>query len=649
MLPSLVVITVIINIAAIFWLGPGRDPDTHVGLTEMLATTAVFAIWIMGMISWGAALRRRLLPSLPYFVYDLALGSALMATASFIFGLLGFIGPEARWIFTALNYIGIFVGLKPTFTYPKLGRLELSVLSLTFGIVALRCLKSYFAWSHTDPLFYQIYGPRLWIDHGSIYFPNQAPIIFETGFWENLHIWGLRLLSSEPGRGLIEGQIFAQLTQSVIGYGGSALALYALCRRILKLALLPALISTIAGLSVRDLQWVAFLAKNDWGGIFWILTGVLLLFDQKENIRDSQAQPYFAGFFLGLGLAVKFTNIFVVGCILASWIIFLLRENRVSTTLRKMLPVCLSLVAALLCQLGRNYWFTQNPLFPFFDRWFHSPKMTPGLYATFEYYESLGAERGISFIKDRLSILQEDLPLTVFLLTIPFLFKKIRSDRLIRIQVLLVGGVLASAAIFLTCKGQFEGRHLGVILVLLATLGPASLCLILEKWNVGESTKRAVLCALLALTLFQSDLFREGRYHDWPLFRVFSKLTLSSSMDVQVRSEAPGGKARAWLRLYSKPEEIIMTTGDRQLYYLSGMTASSAIDDDRVASKIAPLKIPEQIVATLRSAGVRYLLEVKFFGKISPIFDILRPWLVSHPSNIVFANDDSVIIDLTAS
>ena len=101
----------------------------------------------------------------------------------------------------------------------------------------------------------------------------------------------------------------------------------------------------------------------------------------------------------------------------------------------------------------------------------------------------------------------------------------------------------------------------------------------------------------------------------------------------------------------SKPEEIIMTTEDRKLYYVSGLRVSSALDDPRTESKIVELtrgpRNPDLIIEMLKSTGIRYLLEVKFMGESSSLFTMLRPWVESHPSNIAFSSAGALIIDLT--
>lgn len=623
----------VIHFASIFILGPGKDPDTAFGAPEMAATLGIFLVWSLGILGWGNFFRKKF--RLQGIGILFALGTLWACLVSLTLGHLGLIGPQSRWIFGILPYFGIFLGMpekvdlrsllpsKENSSYSqKLARGIWVFLGL---IVCLRMLRALHPWGQSDPLFYQLLAPRIWIDHGKIEL-TQIPVLLQSSYWEYLHIWSMRLVSSEPGRGLIESQILAQLTHVFFGYLGSAILVYELIRRRLNQDPLTAAVSALLAVSMRDLLWVSFLAKNDWGVCVWLLAGLNLSFS---------GSPFLGGIFLGCAVFGKLTNAYLVLALIAAFVV--VQRPRVQA-----LAVLLSgSILAGLPYLSRNFLMTRNPVFPFYDRFFQSGLLSLSWRSTYDFYEGFNYQihlneffltLGRFFSLDGLYLAPLILaPLAVYRHKLP------RAA---------LGWLVAAliALIFLTHRSaRFEFRHLNCLLVILAMLVPVVIQASFEGL-IPDRYLRFLLLPIAFWGVLQSDVIFPGNYGDLPLIQAPLAFYESARPDIAIREEHRLGLAHAWLRMNAKPENAsVRTLGNNQQYYISQLSVASFEDD--IALNYAVFKNEENLFKSPALSQVDYLVYLAG-AEPAQLMARIAQEVHSHPEIVVFSSANSQIMDL---
>jgi hypothetical protein len=627
----------------------GRDPDTHFGGDHLLATVLVFIVWSVGILGWGRFLAKKLRADKIGVASYFALGTAFASVSAMFLGHLQVIGPNSIWIFSILIYVGIIFGWKEK---PKFKSITHSVKNekaawilgfLLALVVVMRMIKGLVPWGQSDPLFYQLYAPRLWLDHGGIYFPIQATVTFLSGSWEYLHLWGLRLLSTDPGRGLIEGQIFSQLTHVLFGYGGTALIVFAFSRKVLKLTCLASVASAVAALTVRDLLWVSYLAKNDWGNMLWIFTGVIFL---PGLLNDPDSDPFFpwiAGFFLGLGFTAKFSQGFFIGLVMIAAFYFNVRKSSFKKSLLDYWKVVLALIFAASPILLRNLIFTGNPVFPFKSATFGTASMSSGLMEQMRFYEQNTYDSfQATFSKIGMLFYPENPQLITLALSIPLLFISKKSKFLIPLLL----SALVSCCVLYSAGGRMEQRHLGPVLIVFAIVSVAVIELLMEKFALAQTIQKSVLFLFAAYCLFQADIIQAGRYSDTPLIEAPGLVLNGASPDQRIRSEHVGGAALAWLRMNAEKTDRVVTTGDSQLYYASVFDISSVKDNLELSATAQHINDGWVLIQFLQSKNVRYLLDSRTATTQSELSGVIDPVILADPSSIVFRDRTSLILDL---
>ena len=167
-----------LHIFALFLLGPGMNTDAEFTTVHLAGTVLIFAVWLFGVLGYGRWLSIRLVSPPFHSLATLALAVVIATWIPLLLGHLSLIGPQSRWIFAAFSYAGIGLGLKqplrwpkspPLFVGPKIKqnfhrRIEWMVTLALIFVVGLRCLKALLPWSQSDPLIYNLYGPRLWLN-----------------------------------------------------------------------------------------------------------------------------------------------------------------------------------------------------------------------------------------------------------------------------------------------------------------------------------------------------------------------------------------------------------------------------------------------------------------------------------------------------
>ncbi len=637
---SLIHFPTLISSSFILWvswlvLGDGRNPDAQLDFVAILSVIAVFATFLLSLVGWGDGLSRILFRvAKEHWLVSLILGAAFI---SFFVLFLGFgsIGPESRLLFAICVCMGSAL-VRPRKLGPIISSLKLAswiergILLYLAVFFLFRVFKSLGPWAASDPLIYHLYAPRLWMDHGSVYLPPGDIVIFHAGQWEYLILFGMRLLSGEVGRGLIEGQIFAQLLHTVLGFMGTYFAAYYAARRLFQANDLIALVAALAAISVRDLLWVTVLAKNDWGSLFFLVGGLSLVFDR----------PRVGAFILGVAGVSKFTNgpLAIAIVALALWI-------RKSSVREWGVSIGFFGLAALPLAV-RNVIFTQNPIFPIMDDLFPSRGMTDGALTLVRYYLPKDSLEFSQRLERLASIISSESWILLVLIgvAVGVILRKKKESPALRIWMGLSGILVAVFILLLLQQARLTDRHLGAEIALIGWLTVIGISILIQA--LSSRIQVSVLsCIFLSLVAY-GDSIRPGNYGDAPVFHALTDSKISD-WHLAIRDDFRAGSSKAWLRMNVRPGEKILTTGDNQLYYISGLPVKSWLDSNPVPVGDLESLSPDVIIRRLISEKVRYLLDDRYIGVRTYYSYWIDSWISAHPAMTVFEAKDQRVIDLS--
>jgi hypothetical protein len=385
---------------------------------------------------------------------------------------------------------------------------------------------------------------------------------------------------------------------------------------------------------------------------FWIAGAGALLLEQEEL---SLAPLLFCGALLGLGFFGKLTAIFgLVAIVLAFVGSRASRAGRGSRLARELGLLSAAALLAGLPFLARNLFATGNPVFPWFNEIFHSPRIGPAVGALPEV-TAAGFFGAGSFALEKLERLAAESPLAW---AAPLFLFAVALDRRLRKYAPIFTGLAISYALALAwpVQGGFQIRWIGLSLILAGATGGVAVSGLLEA-IVGTTSKirptllpklRFLMAAVLSLALGW-QVFEHTLWDTLFSGKPANELILSS------RDGFIAGDAKAWLRKNARQDDVIVSTADNQFYYLAHLRSTNLFTDGSIDS-YADRMSPARIVEFLRERGGTLLLDtlfwgylqgkgVTFWGKYSRE---LQAVIFEHPETIRFAGDLAIVVDLRA-
>jgi hypothetical protein len=621
-----------------------RAPDAAFHPLDRVAAFLMFCSWALAVVSWGrviATLARDRAASLVRWMAYGTLGAALSAAA---LGLPGLIGPGKWWLFLALMLLGPILDFfirrpGPRFslseacfggegrTFP--GYVNFALLAAITLEIGTRVWGASIPRFHSDPMFYHLLGPKLWFDSGAIRFLPLHPQTAHCGYWELLALWANELVASANGAGLLNSLLFMQWASAIFGYAATALAM----NRILTILPTPTpwrRLAIFAGLSTGMLGWTAWLAKNDWGLVFWVLAGVCVLL---ESPRKPRRDLVLGGLLIGLAVANKFTLGFsVLPLLLAlAW----------SARWRgEAAWVAAGLGAAVLPVLFHHWVYLDNPVFPALNAFFNSPWLTESMRMRtsaslvspqFGFSMASVSRLWLLFVRDTPLLIGAAIPLIALL---PPLRRRVALAPLDLVPILAIAVVFMFVGYpSVRDDGTMHLRWLGFIFV----LGPALGFRVLHQWLKQRRASPAAEWILIAVLFGVAA----SRFPDPIPSEYFSP-------PVALTMTAAGGEAKRWLRLNADPKDLIFTTGDSHLYpvaHLNVVDMTSVPYLDWIASHV---RDPRAFVAALKELKVKYLLDSMTArnGRWNVAAYTFDAATFAHPEAVVFAGQRSSIVDV---
>ncbi len=455
---------------------------------------------------------------------------------------------------------------------------------------------------------------------------------FKAYYWEYLTIWANSFFAGESGRGLLEVHLFAQWIEGVIGWGGSILVLAKIFKK-LDITRPVAWLAVMAGAGSSTLAYTVWNAKNDWGVIFWVLCGLWFLMGPIKRL-------VWSGAFFGLGVGGKYTVVLAVLPFILGWDIKWREKFRVAA----------AMALALTPLLLRNWVETGNPFFPVFNGVFESPWVSGSVGAYYGQSQWNGGREFVGLLQDRIAFLYKREFLLVvtalvgtllFPLGILFRFAWSARHRFCLLTLIGIGFFLTLVGSNISAEdGNLSLRLMGPSLVLGLSCG---ILLILEVFKNQQRIWRAV--ELAVGVLMSGFIFKQSLLPTFDPHQVGSSF---QKLSVAVSLVPLGGMAKTWLRQNASEDDLVVTTGDNQLYYLAHLRVAPKPDQpdlDRIDAS-GPLLIDEYL-EVLVSLGAKYLLDTRHFDRWywSYFALALDKEIEDHPEAVLFEAKDCMVVD----
>jgi len=271
---------------------------------------------------------------------------------------------------------------------------------------------------------------------------------------------------------------------------------------------------------------------------------------------------YICAVFSGLTLSLKYTAAFSVAGLLLVLIIFVLKNNRFQIAVNLIFKILLIMFLIISVWLIKNYFFTGNPVYPFFYGIFSSPdliqlggggkilNMTINLFSydikklllSFWQMSITGEEIGIHF-----------LIFSPFLLVL-FVYREKK-------MILFLAGFILSYLIWFT--GTPHYRFIMPVFVILAAVISYCICRIIKYSRMNT----VVLIVVLSLSFLMNNLQTLERLKIFPYFKkkISKDDYLSSPKLFYPRYSY---KTILWANSHLKKDSRILIVGDGRSYYL---------------------------------------------------------------------------------
>lgn len=633
--------------------GASVNPDQNLSATKIIGCFLTFLFWALSVVVWGNLFCRLLkIDEGPQPVLALALGTLGASVVALALGYLGLLGYRFQWLMNLLLLTGHFLTYygysKGWLALPpgaearvwRFRRLEFA--DLVFMVIAAAVVSSLalgaLPLGGSDELRYHLVGPRLWSEAGRIYLPPSVPLVMQCSYWENLFLWGDALLTGPLPFGLIEGQLFGQWTHALLGYGGVALALYALLSRVTRDRSWRAL-AVLMALCVPSMLFSARVAKNDWGASLWLISGLVVLFNATTVTRErAGSRAVLGGVLVGAAIATKFTAAFAALGLLFAWGWWVRGQQNRGMRVRAALGVALGLLPIL----ARNAYETGNPFFPAFNDLFQSPWLGPNWQWHQNLYEIRGVETSLKAWGEKLASFWHEVPIVSALLVLPIFWWRGRRPRPL---VVLACGTVLGFLFFAAKMGLGFGdatRLFGPGLLLAAAVATLVVQLLCDE--LRPALKRFVVPLVVTSMAVFTIWYAQIPWGVW--VDLFNDRIPTST--VMIRGFHIGGFAKGMVRTRFDPNTVIFSTGDNQIYYLLQANVAVIPEQPELDRRTAGVFDRLALLNTLRDMGGHYLIDSRhwnshYWSRFAGIFGKLT---FEHPEAIIVATASSDIFDL---
>jgi hypothetical protein len=591
------------------------SPENSVSLLFAIPTFLVFILFLSGLLSWGAFIRKRIQLTTENGseagLFDLAVGSILAYVAAYTLTAVSLFSSAYSPLLWAILATGFAFGasqVKPQewFRFNG-GRFQKFIFGLPLIILFLKLLEGLQFHNHGDAYITYLAAPRSWATLGHFSSYLKYTQFFLSTSWEALFAWGTALMRLHGGTGLDLTQWFSQWVSGGLGVLGIIFGLSALSKRwnsFFPIAPVFTSVALVAGLQVPELRWTASLAKNDIGIAFW---GVALYFFSSYWVTASATAAFLTGLLCGSMVIGKLTLI-ILGTVLSVYC--------VAKTPRKSGWFILGGLTGVLPILLRNYVLTQNPIFPWLSGIFHTSHLL-GL------SESGGSSHATALLfssSDLVRYLVEiatQIPLIIFL----FMGLVFQAQRKAITQAtgLLLFTLIAFTVLL---RPATEIRYQGATLVLLAF---ASTQFVFFAITQVFKRKSQVVQWLLAVALlvnanisfYTLAQLSTKKYGAWPM-------RAPSMHDT-------AGAAKLWIRKNINPKDSILVVGDGYVYYLIDY-ATTGYGQNRAYETLVAEGAVDRAAETFKNAPFHYLYlsrdadYVKYREPIEKIMGLTRGW-----------------------
>ena len=350
--------------------------------------------------------------------------------------------------------------------------------------------------------------------------------------------------------GQIYGQIFGQLIHFFFGGFLSVILILKILKKLginEFIFLFMALIFTFSRLSISQLLTVA---KNDWIGISISLYLFLCFFD--TTLKRKRFVPLLFGGMMGYIFILKYSYIFFLFLVIL-WAMF-----KKKLSIKDLLLLNISFVLVAFPYLARNYYLTQNPVFPLFPDFFPSQYLGP---TWFQGFSKL-TQSNISMLDWMEKFLERILaknPLNILIFVSPFLlfftpYKKWILIWMISFFSLVLLFIFSSITIT-------ETRHSGISIIFL------QLCVLLVTVDVirrlkSKSLKTFIQFAFIVLCFLpyrgakDQHLVFDNNWSD--VFELGYEKYVEKNMGHEILHF-----------LHNSDKKIIFTLSDIPLYYFA--------------------------------------------------------------------------------
>ncbi len=284
----------------------------------------------------------------PYYIsYPLGFGFSL--SLIFLVGIFGGYTPFIQGIILVLGFMFfIFRCKKITLPPIELEKKDWIWILLPLVYFITRFFSAGLPQQHSDPLYYHLAAPKLWVELGQIKLTEEHPSFVQATLWESLYGFPLLFLGAKGWFNHVVTHVYAQWMHVFWGQIASLVLARALLQKFFqnKLSFNKAFFVSWLCLCLPCHEWTGGLAKNDF-----ILC--LLIFSSLLSILDKRF--FIGGLLVGLAFSTKF---------LAFWFFC---GALVFIPYKKFHLYFLGVFLGFLPVLLRNFLNTGDPLFPIFD------------------------------------------------------------------------------------------------------------------------------------------------------------------------------------------------------------------------------------------------------------------------------------------
>lgn len=500
-------------------------------------------------------------------VVDASLGLGVISLVVFAFGMLRLYGSHTRYLMLAIVPV---LGLPRAFVVwndikriardlprcPSLLSILASVVLLILALAALIPALAPPSGSDWDSLAYHLAVPKLYLQHGRIYYINFTSHSNFPFLMEMLYTYMLA----------ISGPVAAKMMHFWVGIILVA-SVAMLVRKHFSPKAAPLAAIALAGMPI--IFWEATTAYIDLSTALYTIIAVHLLLrylDKPEQLNEANQLGYLTTCAIAAGFAAstKMTALALIP-LLALW---LLIDRRASAkrSLEWKHAIILVATAFLICSPWyiKSLIYTGNPVYPFFYSIFGGRNWTSSLA---HQYTTLQARFGIG----------HDFPAFVFL---PYDLT-FQPEKFYDTAGLAIGPIVLLAVPVLLALRRPSRKLLGLVIFFLAQL-VLWFCLTQQSRYLIPSF--AILAAIIAAIVYTDDRLKLARIALWSAFIAITAITLGiyyptirNTLPVVIRTESQENylfrtldiyRAEEWINESLPPGSKIAIYGDTRGFYL---------------------------------------------------------------------------------